>query len=190
MSCERSGLTNSAEGEYNMTEFEKCVSFHGHTCGGLTIGYKAALYARKLLELGFSEDEEVVCVAENDACGIDAIQVMLGCTVGKGNLLFHLRGKQAFSFYNRKNGKSVRLVLRPKPEGMSRGESLAYYQGREPEELFDVKPVTIQLPEEAKIFASYKCDRCGEVTGANWIRLAGEEKLCLDCYEEYNRFNV
>ena len=31
--------------------WEKCVAFHGHECGGLTIGYKAALYAADLLEL-------------------------------------------------------------------------------------------------------------------------------------------
>ena len=31
--------------------WEKCAAFHGHECGGLTIGYKAALYAIKLLEL-------------------------------------------------------------------------------------------------------------------------------------------
>ena len=28
------------------------------------------------------------------------------------------------------------------------------------------------------------------VAGANWIRLAGGKKLCLDCYESYNRFDV
>ena len=67
--------------------WEKCVAFHGHECGGLTIGYKAALYAADLLELTFSSDEEVVCISENDACGIDAIQVILGCSIGKGNLL-------------------------------------------------------------------------------------------------------
>ena len=96
-----------------MKTWKDCVAFHGHECGGLTIGWKASLYAIKLLELEFSEDEQVVCIAENDACGVDAIQVMLGCSIGKGNLLFHMRGKQAFSFYNRKNGKSVRLVLKP-----------------------------------------------------------------------------
>ena len=100
-----------------MTNWEKCVAFHGHACGGLTIGYKAACYAAELLELDFSGDEQLVCIAENDACGVDAIQALLGCSVGKGNLLFHMRGKQAFSFYNRTTGKSVRLVLRDRPEG-------------------------------------------------------------------------
>lgn len=53
-------------------------------------GFQAALYAIELLGLEADEkgcisgDEELVCIAENDACGIDAIQVILGCSVGKG----------------------------------------------------------------------------------------------------------
>ena len=42
----------------------------------------------------------------------------------------------------------------------------------------------------ARIFDSYNCEGCGEKTGANWIRIAGGKKLCLDCYESYNRFDV
>ena len=149
-----------------MTNWEKCVAFHGHACGGLTIGYKAACYAAELLELDFSGDEQLVCIAENDACGIDAIQALLGCSIGKGNLLFHMRGKQAFSFYNRTTGKSVRLVLRDRPEGMTREESFDYFQAQEPADLFDVKPATIALPEKAKLFDSYRCACCGETAGS------------------------
>ena len=173
-----------------MKTWQDCVAFHGHACGGLTIGYKASLYAIELLGLEFSDDEQVVCIAENDACGIDGIQVMLGCSVGKGNLLFHMRGKSAYSFYNRKTGKSIRLVMKPKPVGMTREESFAYYQACDPKEMFDVKQTTIALPEPARLFDSYTCDCCGETAGANWIRLAGDKKLCLDCYKSYNRFDV
>ena len=173
-----------------MKTWQDCVAFHGHECGGLTIGYKASLYAIELLNLEFSADEQVVCIAENDACGIDGIQVMLGCSIGKGNLLFHMRGKSAYSFYNRKTGKSVRLVLKPSPAGMTREASFAYYQSCQPAEMFDVKETTIHLPEKARLFNSYTCDCCGEITGANWIRLAGDQKLCLDCYESYDRFDV
>lgn len=174
----------------NKVLWEKCAAFHGHVCGGLTIGYKAALYASELLNLTFSEDEQVVCITENDACGVDAIQVILGCSVGKGNLLFHMRGKQAFSFYNRKNGKSVRLVLRERDQRMTREESFNYYQACKPGELFDVKEATIELPERARLFDSYKCECCGETAGANWIRIADGKKLCLDCYKAYDRFNI
>lgn len=170
--------------------WEKCAAFHGHECGGLTIGYKAALYAIELLDLHFSDDEQVVCTTENDACGVDAIQVILGCSVGKGNLLFHLRGKQAFSFYNRTTGRSVRLVLKDRPEGMSRQESFAYYQSLAPRDMFTVKETTITLPESARLFQSVKCECCGETTAENMIRLENGKKLCLDCYQAYSRFNV
>lgn len=174
----------------NKELWKKCAAFHGHVCGGLTIGYKAALYAMELLEMEFSEDEQIVCIAENDACGVDAIQVMLGCSIGKGNLLFHMRGKQAFTFFNRKNGQSLRLVLKPKPEGMTREESFAYYQSCQPAEMFDAMDAKLRLPEKARLFDSYTCDCCGESTGANWIRLSGGKKLCLDCYQTYDRFDV
>lgn len=164
-----------------MKNWNDCVAFHGHECGGLTIGYKASLYAIELLKLEFSDDEQVVCITENDACGVDAIQVMLGCSVGKGNLLFHLRGKSAYSFYNRKTGASVRLVLKPRPEEITKEESFAYYQGCTPEEMFEVKPATLPLPEKAQLFDSYICDCCGEVTGSKWISTVGDKMLCLDC---------
>ena len=168
----------------------KCAVFHGHECGGLAIGYKAALYALRLLESDFSTDEDIVCISENDCCSVDAIQVLLGCTIGKGNLLFHMTGKMAFSFYNRSNGKSVRLLLKEPPKEMERQEELYYYQGIDPTDIFDKMDVFIPLPERAKIFHSYRCDCCGEKVGENWIRLQGGKKLCLDCFRRYDRFRV
>ena len=171
--------------------WEKSAAFHGHVCPGLTIGYRAALYAIDLLELTFSDDEQVVCISENDACGCDAIQVILGCSIGKGNLLFHMTGKQAFSFYNRKTGKSVRLVLNPLGKEMTREQSFEYYHACKHEDMFTVKETTMEVPERARLFDSYICECCGEKTGANWIRLgAGGKKLCVDCYEAYDRFRV
>ncbi|MBR2832478.1 MAG: formylmethanofuran dehydrogenase [Oscillospiraceae bacterium] len=170
--------------------WEKCAAFHGHECGGLAIGFKAALLAAELLGLSFSQDEETVCISENDACGVDAIQVILGCSVGKGNLLFHMTGKQAFSFYRRATGQSVRLVLRPKPADLPRGQSLAYYRRTPPAELFDVKPTKLALPEEAAIFRPVVCERCGETAASNWIRLQDGKKVCIDCYRSYDRFHV
>lgn len=170
--------------------WEKAVAFHGHSCPGLSIGYRASLYAIELLGLTFSADEQVVCITENDACGVDAIQAILGCSVGKGNLLFHMTGKQAFSFYSRSTGKSVRLVLN-KPSGdMNREETFNYYHACRQEDMFTVKETKIQLPEQARLFDSYVCDCCGETAGANWIRLSGGKKLCVDCYAGYDRFRV
>lgn len=170
--------------------WEKCVAFHGHSCAGLMIGFKAALYARKQLDLHFSEDEDTACISENDACGVDAIQVLLGCSIGKGNLMFHMTGKQAFTFFNRKNDRSVRLILKPRPDWLKKGTSFSYYQSCAPEEMFLVKPAVLMLPEKARSFRSILCSDCGEETAENYIRLDGEKKLCPDCYKSYSRFDI
>jgi formylmethanofuran dehydrogenase subunit E len=169
--------------------WQKAAAFHGHICPGLTIGYKAALYARDLLGLAFSEDEEAVCVAETDACGVDAISVALGCTVGKGNLLFRLRGKQAFSVFNRKTGNAVRLVLRERPRrDRSRDEAQREMMDTPPETMFDVKKPSFAIPETARIFTSMACECCGEKTAENYVRLQQGKPVCLDCFSPYSRF--
>jgi len=173
-----------------MDLWEKCIDFHGHRCGGLRIGYAAACYAMELLNIDFSDHEQVICISENDVCGVDAIQMVLGCSIGKGNLLFHMTGKQAFSFYNRATGQSVRLILKPKPANLTAEESERYYFDLTPQELFDVMPTRIPLPRSGSGLTSYDCDCCGETTGDKWLRIAGGKKLCLDCYESYNRFDV
>ena len=166
------------------------VAFHGHACGGLTIGYKAAVYAMELLGLTRAEDEAVVCIAENDACGVDAIQVILGCTVGKGNLLFHLRGKQAFSFYERNSGRSVRLVLKPTPDFPDKERKFRYLQDTPAAALFDKKETVLSLPERARLFVSKPCSCCGELTAESMLRLENGQLVCLDCSHPYRRFDV
>ena len=89
----------------NKELWDKCVAFHGHSCPGLAIGFRAATLALELLGLEEgAKDEELVCVTENDACGVDAVQVVTGCTMGKGNLIYRGTGKMAFSFYCRRSG--------------------------------------------------------------------------------------
>jgi formylmethanofuran dehydrogenase subunit E len=56
--------------------------------------------------------------------------------------------------------------------------------------MFDVKETAISIPERAQLFDSYICEECGETVGANWVRIAGGKKLCLDCAPKYDRFKV
>ena len=196
-----------------MTNWETCVQFHGHACGGLTIGYKAACYAAELLELSFSGDEQVVCIAENDACGVDAIQWLLGCTLGKGNLIFRDQGKHAFTIFRRDTGKAVRLVFKGPamagtPEGVAlrkkvmggtatpeekarfeaqKNQRMHYLMTASDDELFDCKQPGFELPSRARIFDSFACESCGEVTMEPRLRLVDGKKVCLACAEPYHR---
>lgn len=166
--------------------WEKSIEFHGHSCGGLAIGFKAAQLAKELLNISFSEDEEIVCVTENDACGVDAVQVVLGCSVGKGNLIFRNRGKQAFSFFNRKTGEAVRLVLKDLPE-MEKEIKQKYILHSSGEEIFEVKKPFYSLPEKARIFSSVVCQDCGEKAAEHMVRLVEGKMVCLDCFKPYVR---
>jgi formylmethanofuran dehydrogenase subunit E len=88
----------------------KTAAFHGHWCPGLAVGVRAAELAMK--EFGKEPDEEIVAVVETDLCAVDAIQFLTGCTLGKGNLIYRDYGKNAFTFYRRRDGKAIRLVAR------------------------------------------------------------------------------
>lgn len=167
--------------------WEKCVEFHGHECPGLAIGFKAAVTAMKELNTDFSSDEEIVCITENDACGVDAIQVITGCTLGKGNLLYKDLGKQAFNFFCRKSGKSLRLVLKSKTQDMGRKERQKYILESPAKKIFEFKKTTIPLPENARIFDTVLCEVCHEGTAEHRIRLMKGKKVCLDCFENYSR---
>ncbi len=167
--------------------YENSVEFHGHSCPGLAIGVRAAAEAVKIMGLSYSKDEEIVCITENDACGVDGIQRILGCTTGKGNLIHRMRGKHAYSFFDRKTGNGIRLVLKELPKTVS-GETKQKYILEAPvEEIFDVVKPKYSLPEKARIFQSVVCEECGESTAEPYIRLENGKKLCLDCYSKYDR---
>jgi formylmethanofuran dehydrogenase subunit E len=167
--------------------WKKCVEFHGHECPGLAIGFKAAQGALEKLKGAFSVDEEIVCVTENDACGVDAIQVLTGCSIGKGNLLYRGTGKQAFSFFNRNTGDSVRLVLKPSEGGMDRNQRIEYLLNASVTEIFEIKQPHFALPEQARLFNTIICKKCGEGAPEHKIRLNEGEKVCLDCFADYSR---
>jgi formylmethanofuran dehydrogenase subunit E len=81
---------------------EATTRFHGHCCPGLAIGVRAAELA--LDEVGRADDEDIVAIVETDMCAIDAIQYLVGCTLGKGNLIYRDYGKNAFTFIRRRDG--------------------------------------------------------------------------------------
>lgn len=169
--------------------WEKCIAFHGHACPGLAIGFRAAHAAHEWLGMiGFSQDEELVCVTENDACGVDAIQVLLGCSFGKGNLIYKDTGKQAFSFFDRKSGKKGRLVFkRPLTPNSCREELQEHILKAPLEELFELKEPHFALPESARLFTSILCECCGESAPEHKMRLQEGKKVCLDCFTHYSR---
>ncbi|MGL4669056.1 MAG: FmdE family protein [Methanobacteriaceae archaeon] len=100
----------------NIKSFEEVTEFHGHACPGSALGYKVAEIAMKELSANTSVDEEIVAIVENDSCSVDSIQVVCGCTFGKGNLIFKDYGKGVYTFFNRngdsESNKAIRISIK------------------------------------------------------------------------------
>ena len=167
--------------------WEKAVAFHGHACPGLAIGVRAAVIAMAALKTGSSEDEELVCVTENDACGVDGVQALTSCTFGKGNLLYRGTGKQAFSFFDRRSGRKIRLVLKSFKGKMSRADRQEYILNAPVEEIFSIGEPSFTLPENARHFETITCQLCGEGAPEHKIRLQDGKMVCMDCFKSYDR---
>ena len=170
------------------TPFKEVVHFHGHVCPGLAIGYRMTLAALASLSEHRAEDEEIVAIVENDACGVDALQYLSGCTFGKGNLIFRDVGKSVYTLYSRRTGAGVRVVWKdPRvPEEMAddRTARIDWILKAPEDQLVSVQPVHIDAPPKARIHESVHCDVCGERMMATRIRKSGAQVLCIPCWEQ------
>lgn len=172
---------------YDKEKWEKAAAFHGHKCGGLAIGFKAVEALMNHIPTIAASDEEIVCISENDACGVDAIQALLSCTIGKGNLIYKPLGKMAFNFYFRESGESLRLYFKGSNTDMSHDDWQEYILNASPNELFTFSKPVFELPESARLFKSVVCDECGEKSREDKIRLKDGKMVCLSCFKEYDR---
>ena len=166
---------------------KKATMFHGHLCPGIAIGVLAAKY---VLEHGFehSPDEELVAVVETDNCSVDALQVLLGTTYGKGNLVHKDYGKSNYNFYSRKSQKGVRLSLRKSifvDKKLSRDEKIQKLLSMEPENIFDIRNIEYDPPGMAQIEESIPCSICGELTMDSRMMNYQGKVMCIPCYKEF-----
>jgi formylmethanofuran dehydrogenase subunit E len=191
--------------------FSDAIKFHGHKCPGLALGYRGAVIALEELRTDPSHDEELVAIVENDACGIDALQVVTGCTAGKGNLVFRDYGKHVYTLINRRNNYAVRVATRPDFSTSSLDPAFAGLRNKvmsgkatdkETEsyekhldnvcnliltvpygDIFSVRRVEEKVPEKATIYKSVPCECCGELVSEHRVRNVGGKNLCIPCAE-------
>jgi formylmethanofuran dehydrogenase subunit E len=173
-------------------DLKECVAFHGHLCPGVVIGYCAAKLGMRELSAQRAGDEELIAIVENDTCAVDAIQVLTGCTFGKGNLFFRDYGKMVFTFATRADDRSVRLYLRPAdlsvpdevPEDQRRARKIELMRAHDPSEFFDVQRNALdRLPSAARIHGSVPCEACGEMVMPTRLRKRANKNVCIPCYE-------
>ncbi len=198
------------KGVLSNEDLTKCVEFHGHMCPGLAIGFRAARTLMERLGVRRAPDEELLAIVETDACGADAIQVITGCTFGKGNFIFKNYGKHAFSLADRKRGKAVRVSLRPdafkidpvslslservqkdeaSPEELTQFRRLQKERTRkileaDAESIFTIEEISPDIPPKARIMESATCDFCREPTKKDLLRKIDGKRVCIPCAQK------
>ena len=171
-----------------LVDYDKMIAFHGHSCPGLAMGYRMTVAAMAYLAQYRSEDEELVAITENNACGVDALQFISGCTFGKGNLIFKDYGKQAYTFYARKTGQGIRVSFNqaaiPADLRTDRTAFIKWLLEADEAEIVSLQPVTIEEPEKARVMASVVCENCGEAVMETRICSQQGRNICIPCSEK------
>lgn len=178
-----SEMNNSAP-VFGAITYDEVVRFHGHTCPGLAYGWRMTVTALQALDIRErARDEELVAIVENDACGVDAVQYLTGCTFGKGNLIFRDWGKMAYTLIRRDTGAGVRVRIRSgeKHREMSREERRRWILTGPVEEILVCDPVKPVIPATAAAMPSVTCVRCGERTMETRTVAAENGPLCIPC---------
>jgi formylmethanofuran dehydrogenase subunit E len=191
-------------------DLARCVAFHGHICPGLVYGYLVVKEAMKLMNLERAMDEEIVAICDNDSCAVDALQVLLGTSTGKGNLIIRDFGKNAYTVLSRSGRKSYRFVRKVRYEyhgkekstfdrldaaianGMASEDDRRYMKRLKVEDLlgryFDEIFTTTEIPFDEPLYAplerSEPCAMCGEMTMASKMVGVNDGRVCIPCSQK------
>jgi formylmethanofuran dehydrogenase subunit E len=186
--------------------------FHGHKCPAMPNGLRVAETAMKVLGVERTGDSflhAIVEIGENHCatCFADGVQVMTGCTFGKGNIERSHKGKWGLTLIDKRTGRAVRVV--PKAEVMMQTKNTSFFKDyrmkgvpptQVPEEvveplinkvmnapremIMDVSEVfEYKWKEKPHTFNSIVCESCGEMVVAEYTKNVNGKKLCKDCAE-------
>jgi formylmethanofuran dehydrogenase subunit E len=168
--------------------YNDIIAFHGHSCPGLAIGYRMTKAALAFLSGSRSADEELVAIVENNACGVDALQYLSGCTFGKGNLIFKDYGKHVYTLYDRTSRRGVRVVFHDRnvSEDMRKDKDkfITWLLTAPEEAVVSLKEVQIDEPEPARIMKTGMCAFCGEGVMETRTRDIHGKLACIPCAEK------
>ena len=184
--------------------------FHGHKCPAMPNGLRvaeAAMNALGVERTGDSALHAFLDLGDNHCatCFADGVQVITGCTFGKGNISKTHKGKWALTLVDKKTNRAVRVT--PKAEAMLANKKTEFFTkyrmlGVPPTQVPDevVQPLvdkvmsapeemmmnisevyTYVWPKEKHSFDGFICEVCGEMVVEQYGRVKGDKKVCIDC---------
>ena len=190
--------------------FDTALKFHGHKCPAMPMGLRAGLAAMKTLGVERSQDKELRVEAETGkghaaGCFLDGLMSVTGCTYGKSNIKKLYYNKMAFTLIEQKTGRAVRISI--KPGFFEKALNSPFVQNRkagvppqdiepeitgplvekilsQPDEKFlDIGEIhTVNIEKTKGLFEAKSCEKCGELTFVNKLRVGRDGKLlCIPC---------
>lgn len=187
---------------------EKVYAFHTKRAPGIPIAVEMVF--RCLSYLG--ESQKLCAIAETRTCLPDAIQFVAGCTLGNGNLkILDSIGRYAMTFYNRKDGKGVRIYVDlNKIDKEKSSELYKFFLRKRSEEvrnfgperkvsnaqvvkefietnrdIFSMEDVIVKDTKKLPILECGVCGKCGE----SFTKSSPDEKLCSVCSGELQYYS-
>ena len=190
--------------------YETGLKLHGHKCPAMPMGLRVGAAAMNKLNVERAADGQLMALLElgDDhcaACFTDGVQIVTGCTFGKGNIRKLNYGKWALTLIDKKTARAVRVT--PKAEAMAANKQTDFFQkyrmkgipaSQVPEDI--VQPLVervMNAPESqllqigdvveyhwkdpATVFDSFVCDSCGEMTVESYGRILGTKHVCIAC---------
>ncbi len=184
--------------------------FHGHKCPAMPNGLRVAEAAMNKLGVERTGDSALYAILELGenhcaTCFADGVQVITGCTFGKGNIEKTHKGKWGLTLIDKKTNRAVRAV--PKAEAMLQTKKTEFFKkyreiGVPPTQVPDdvVQPLVekvMNAPAEmiltisdvfdykwqqpAHSFNSMACEQCGEMVVAEYTVVKDGKRICKDC---------
>ena len=184
--------------------------FHGHKCPAMPNGLRVGAAAMNALGVERTGDSALLAIMDlgDDHCATcfaDGVQVITGCTLGKGNIQKTHKGKWAVTLIDKKSKKAVRVS--PKAEAMLATKETPFFKeyrekGVPPTQVPDevVQPLVDKVmnaadneileisdvfdydyQEPPHSFAGFVCEECGEMVVEKYGRIKGDKKVCIDC---------
>jgi formylmethanofuran dehydrogenase subunit E len=192
--------------------FEHGLALHGHKCPAMPMGLRVGAAAMNKLDVERAKDGQLLALVElgEDHCATcfaDGVQMITGCTFGKGNIKKLQYGKWGVTLVDVATARAVRVT--PKAEAMLANKQTEFFKeyrekgvpaSKVPPEVVEPLVQRVMSAPQDKLlsvgevfkyeithrphsFSSLVCDECGEMVVEGYARIVGDRKVCIPCQE-------
>lgn len=189
---------------------QQVVNFHGHICPELAIGGKFCEFVQNLFNTGAIPTSGFSVLAENNTSALDAIQVLLGATVGNQRLQVMDYGKHNYTLFSKIEKRGWKLKMKDFPFAEEEHyrelerkivshqavfDDVVMFQqlldamirrimAFTPEELFEIEETGVgNIPVESTT-VYLVCAVCGEKMLSSRGVVQGRMTVCMPCFQK------